>query len=164
MEVMDSGIETNDSTSDCDKVSKPAVYRTSVDRSLKKSRLAKDVPLPEVPKVIDNGNGRRYFRGRLLGKGGFARVYEVTDMSTNKVYALKAVPKAKLTKSADRYNKIETEIELHKSLRQRHVVGFHGHFEDDQHVYILLELCSRKVTYYRKLTLLLIKAFEINTT
>lgn len=40
---------------------------------------------------------------------------------------------------------IETEIELHKSLRQRHVVGFHGHFEDDQHVYILLELCSRKV-------------------
>ena len=48
---------------------------------------------------------------------------------------------------------IETEIELHKSLRQRHVVGFHGHFEDDQHVYILLELCSRKVTYYRKLVL-----------
>lgn len=141
---MDSGIETNDSTSDYDKVSKPAVYRASVDRSLKKSRLAKDVPLPEVPKVIDNGNGRRYFRGRLLGKGGFARVYEVTDMSTNKVYALKAVPKAKLTKSADRYNKIETEIELHKSLRQRHVVGFHGHFEDDQFVYILLELCSRK--------------------
>ena len=40
---------------------------------------------------------------------------------------------------------IETEIELHKSLRQRHVVGFHGHFEDDQHVYILLEFCSRKV-------------------
>ena len=41
--------------------------------------------------------------------------------------------------------KIESEIELHKSLRQRHVVGFYGHFEDDQHVYILLELCSRKV-------------------
>lgn len=40
---------------------------------------------------------------------------------------------------------IESEIELHKSLRQRHVVGFYGHFEDDQHVYILLELCSRKV-------------------
>lgn len=59
---------------------------------------------------------------------------------------------------------IETEIELHKSLRQRHVVGFHGHFEDDQHVYILLELCSRKVTYYRKLRLVLIHVFEINAT
>ena len=42
----------------------------------------------------------------LFSQGGFARVYEVTDMSTNKVYALKAVPKAKLTKSADRYNKV----------------------------------------------------------
>lgn len=52
-------------------VPQPAVYRASVDRSLKKSRLAKDVPLPEVPKVIDNGNGRRYFRGRLLGKVNF---------------------------------------------------------------------------------------------
>jgi len=125
-------------------VPQPAVYKAVVDRSLKKSRTAKDIPLPEVPKVIDNGNGKRYFRGRLLGKGGFARVYEVTDMSTNKVYALKAVPKVKLTKSVDRYNKIESEIELHKSLRQRHVVGFYGHFEDDHHVYILLELCSRK--------------------
>lgn len=141
---MDSGIETNDSTSEADKLSKPAVHKSTADRSLKKSRNAKDIPLPEVPKVIDNGSGKRYFRGRLLGKGGFARVYEVTDMSTNKVYALKAVPKVKLSKSADRYNKIETEIELHKSLRQRHVVGFHGHFEDEQHVYILLEHCSRK--------------------
>lgn len=49
-------------------VPQPAVYKGVVDRSLKKSRTAKDIPLPEVPKVIDNGNGKRYFRGRLLGK------------------------------------------------------------------------------------------------
>jgi len=142
---MDSGIETNDSVlSEGDRAIKPAVFKAIVDRPIKKPRTAKDVSLPEVPKVIDNGNGKRYFRGRLLGKGGFARVYEVTDMSTNKVYALKAVPKVKLSKSADRYNKIESEIELHKSLRQRYVVGFYGNFEDEHHVYILLELCSRK--------------------
>lgn len=52
-------------------VPQPAVYRAAADRSLKKSRPAKDIPLPEVPKVIDNGNGRRYFRGRLLGKVSF---------------------------------------------------------------------------------------------
>ena len=28
-------------------------------------------------------------------------------MSTNKVFALKAVPKTKLTKAADRYNKVK---------------------------------------------------------
>lgn len=50
-------------------VQQPAVYRGAVDRSsVKKSRTAKDILLPEVPKVIDNGNGKRYFRGRLLGK------------------------------------------------------------------------------------------------
>lgn len=43
-------------------------------------------------------------------QGGFARVYEVTDMSTNKVYALKAVPKVKLSKSADRYNKVSVTV------------------------------------------------------
>lgn len=53
-------------------VPQPAVYRGVVDRSLKKSRTAKDIPLPEVPKVIDNGNGKRYFRGRLLGKVSIA--------------------------------------------------------------------------------------------
>lgn len=53
-------------------VPQPAVYRGVEDRSLKKSRAAKDIPLPEVPKVIDNGNGKRYFRGRLLGKVSYA--------------------------------------------------------------------------------------------
>ncbi|EDO33652.1 predicted protein, partial [Nematostella vectensis] len=101
-------------------------------------------PLPDVPKVIDNGNGRRYFRGRLLGKGGFARVYEVTDMSTNKIYALKVVPKKRLSKSTKEYRKIEMEIELHRTLRHHYVVGFHGSFQDEMNFYILLELCSRK--------------------
>lgn len=49
-------------------VPQPVVYKAVEDRPIKKSRTAKDVPLPEVPKVIDNGNGKRYFRGRLLGK------------------------------------------------------------------------------------------------
>lgn len=49
-------------------VPQPAVHKSTADRSLKKSRNAKDIPLPEVPKVIDNGSGKRYFRGRLLGK------------------------------------------------------------------------------------------------
>ena len=44
-----------------------AVYRPTIMGSSKKSK-AKDELLPEVPKVIDNGNGRRYFRGRFLGK------------------------------------------------------------------------------------------------
>ena len=36
------------------------------------------------------------------------------------------------------------EIEIHRSLSHTHVVGFHGFFEDKDHVYILLELCRRR--------------------
>ena len=62
-------------------VPQPAVYR-GVDRSLKKTRTAKDIPLPEVPKVIDNGNGKRYFRGRLLGKVGHALTIFLVTIKT----------------------------------------------------------------------------------
>ena len=37
------------------------------------------------------------------------------------------------------------EIEIHRSLSHKHVVGFHGFFDDSNNVYILLELCKRRV-------------------
>jgi serine/threonine protein kinase len=39
-----------------------------------------------------------YRRGRMLGKGGFAKVYLCTALDTNKNYAVKIVPKANLVK------------------------------------------------------------------
>jgi hypothetical protein len=52
-----------------------------------------------------NGDGytiHRYLRGRLLGKGGFAKVYLCTALDTNKNYAVKIVPKANLVKTRAR--------------------------------------------------------------
>lgn len=52
-----------------------------------------------------NGDGftvHRYLRGRLLGKGGFAKVYWCTSLDTNRHYAVKIVPKANLVKSRAR--------------------------------------------------------------
>nr|CAD7394163.1 unnamed protein product [Timema cristinae] len=36
------------------------------------------------------------------------------------------------------------EISIHRSLKQNHIVGFHGFFEDSNNVYIVLELCRRR--------------------
>ncbi len=36
------------------------------------------------------------------------------------------------------------EIEIHRTLSHSNIVGFHGFFEDQNHVYILLELCRRR--------------------
>ena len=40
---------------------------------------------------------------------------------------------------------IAREVELHRNLKNPHVVGFHSYFEDEDNVYIVLENCSRKV-------------------
>lgn len=56
----------------------------------------------EEKRKRSNGNGysiHRYTLGRLLGKGGFAKVYLCTAMDTGKNYAAKVVPKANLVKA-----------------------------------------------------------------
>ena len=73
--------------------------------SSRQSRRAHDVDsgTTQIEEKIVKVNGdvatRRYTKGRFLGKGGFARVYEITNNDTGKVYAGKVVAKASLTKS-----------------------------------------------------------------
>ncbi|KAG7264541.1 hypothetical protein CRUP_000585 [Coryphaenoides rupestris] len=99
---------------------------------------------PELaPVVTDPKTGRSYSKGKLLGKGGFARCYEMTDLTSNKMYAVKVIPQSRVSKPHQR-DKITNEIELHKTLSHKHVVKFSHHFEDQDNIYIFLELCSRK--------------------
>uniref|UniRef100_A0A8C6UQD4 Serine/threonine-protein kinase PLK n=1 Tax=Neogobius melanostomus TaxID=47308 RepID=A0A8C6UQD4_9GOBI len=98
----------------------------------------------EMARIItDPATGKRYCRGKVLGKGGFAKCYELTDLATGKVYAAKIIPHSRVSKPHQR-EKIDREIELHKALSHRHIVHFYHHFEDKENIYILLEYCSRK--------------------
>ena len=63
----------------------------------------KKVPEGEPPRYI------RYSKGRFLGKGGFAKCYEVkrlepieTEDHRNQTWALKVVPKANLMRTKAR--------------------------------------------------------------
>uniref|UniRef100_A0A8C9TEJ3 Serine/threonine-protein kinase PLK n=1 Tax=Scleropages formosus TaxID=113540 RepID=A0A8C9TEJ3_SCLFO len=99
---------------------------------------------PELAHIVkDAKSGRSYCKGKLLGKGGFARCYEMTDLTSNKSYAVKVIPQSRVSKPHQR-EKITNEIELHKTLHHKHVVKFSHHFEDNDNIYIFLELCSRK--------------------
>uniref|UniRef100_A0A3Q3VK27 Serine/threonine-protein kinase PLK n=1 Tax=Mola mola TaxID=94237 RepID=A0A3Q3VK27_MOLML len=98
----------------------------------------------EMARIItDPATGKCYCRGKVLGKGGFAKCYEMTDLSTSKVYAAKIIPHARVSKPHQR-EKIDREIELHRVLHHKHIVHFYHHFEDKENIYILLEYCSRK--------------------
>uniref|UniRef100_A0A8C7DC73 Serine/threonine-protein kinase PLK n=1 Tax=Oncorhynchus kisutch TaxID=8019 RepID=A0A8C7DC73_ONCKI len=93
--------------------------------------------------VTDHASGKCYCRGKVLGKGGFAKCYEMTDLSTSKVYAAKIIPHTRVSKPHQR-EKIDREIELHRVLHHKHIVHFYHHFEDKDNIYILLEYCSRR--------------------
>lgn len=78
-----------------------------------------------------------------MGKGGFARCYELIDQTTKHVYAGKIVPKTLLQKPHHK-DKMTLEIQIHREVRHQHIVGFHTFFEDEQNVYVLLELCTNR--------------------
>ncbi|XP_076003736.1 serine/threonine-protein kinase PLK1 isoform X2 [Genypterus blacodes] len=104
----------------------------------------KSATLKEIPEVlVDPRTKRRYTRGRFLGKGGFAKCYEITDVETKQVFAGKIVPKSLILKQHQR-EKMTSEIAIHKSLNHPHIVGFHGFFEDDDFVFVVLEICRRR--------------------
>uniref|UniRef100_A0A3B4APJ9 Serine/threonine-protein kinase PLK n=1 Tax=Periophthalmus magnuspinnatus TaxID=409849 RepID=A0A3B4APJ9_9GOBI len=104
----------------------------------------KSAPLKEIPDIlVDSRTMRRYSRGRFLGKGGFAKCFEITDLESKQVFAGKIVPKALILKQHQR-EKMSSEIAIHKSLNHPNVVGFHGFFEDDDFVFVVLELCRRR--------------------
>ena len=53
----------------------------------------------EIPDIITDPNTkRRYERGRFLGKGGFAKCYELKNPNTGEPLAGKIVPKTMLLK------------------------------------------------------------------
>ncbi|XP_056265513.1 serine/threonine-protein kinase PLK1 [Pseudoliparis swirei] len=104
----------------------------------------KSAPLKEIPDIlVDPRTMKRYSRGRFLGKGGFAKCYEITDTETNQVFAGKIVPKSLILKQHQR-EKMTSEIAIHKSLNHANVVGFQGFFEDDDFVFVVLEICRRR--------------------
>lgn len=55
-----------------------------------------DIPIPDI--VMDPQSGNRYLKGKFLGKGGFARCYELTEMNSKEIFAGKIVSKQLLTK------------------------------------------------------------------
>lgn len=85
------------------------------------------------------------FKHIKLLQGGFAKCYEIQDMASNRVYAGKIVSKKLMVKSSQK-EKMAQEISIHRSLQHKHVVGFHSFFEDSLNIYIILELCKRRVS------------------
>ena len=106
----------------------------------------KNIIIEKLPTNTDELKVRRYKKMRLLGRGGFARCYEVMNEETRHSSAIKIIPKAKLIKSRAK-QKLINEIKIHKSVKHEHIVNFEHYFEDANNVYILIELCHNQTLH-----------------
>ncbi|WVN87353.1 uncharacterized protein L203_102531 [Cryptococcus depauperatus CBS 7841] len=101
----------------------------------------KEKVVPPTPplKIRDRDRGCEYMRVGFLGEGGFARVFEVQDQRGTR-RAVKVVNKASI-KTKKNKTKLWAEIKLHQMLGHPNVVRFDDCFEDEENVYMILELC-----------------------
>ena len=108
----------------------------------------KDIELTktEIEEKIKDSNpprSRIYKKGKLLGRGGFARCYEFICQDNKKLFAAKAISKLNIQRERDK-KKLIQEIKIHKSLHHCQIVAFEHNFEDSEFVYILLEVCQNQ--------------------
>ena len=75
----------------------------------------------KITKVTGDIQIRKYIKGRVLGKGGFAKCYEFINTETKKITAAKVIPKKSLVKSRAK-QKLISEIKIHKSLHHQNIV------------------------------------------
>ncbi|CAO3612379.1 unnamed protein product [Cunninghamella echinulata] len=87
--------------------------------------------------------------GKHLGTGKFGNVYMAKEKSSEKVVALKILIKKEI-QEANVIHFLKREVEIHSHLRHRHILRMYGYFQDDQHVYLVLD-CASKGSLYQKL-------------
>lgn len=135
----------------------------------KKAAHEKPTSLPDPPETVRDQDGVEWTRGRMLGSGGFARVYDAIsakgEMKAFKVIAKKHLQSKKTRQKVSRNGllteslwilliiklsflivQILAEIMIHSSFKHPNVVAFEQAFEDDEHVYFKLELCKAGVS------------------
>ena len=73
-----------------------------------------------------------------IGVGSFGRVYEAIDRSSGRACAVKKIKKS----TAPNPKKIETEVTIQKRCRNENIVRLFRAIEDDEYVYLVMELCA----------------------
>ncbi|GJP66211.1 hypothetical protein CLOP_g23112 [Closterium sp. NIES-67] len=97
---------------------------------------------PKVLPSAPDGVHAHYEMGERLGKGSFGVVHECRNRHTGFQYACKIIDKKQLRDDADAED-VRREVRLLARLAGHpNVVELQDVYEDDGHVYLIMELCS----------------------
>eukprot|EP01128_Nolandella_sp_AFSM9_P011388 TRINITY_DN80_c0_g1_i1.p1 TRINITY_DN80_c0_g1~~TRINITY_DN80_c0_g1_i1.p1 ORF type:complete len:378 (+),score=126.02 TRINITY_DN80_c0_g1_i1:49-1134(+) len=104
---------------------------------------SKTASMPKSPKkeLADNpGTGTiddEYMLGDELGTGGFSVVVEATSKSDGEKYAVKIIDKTMIKEDI---KLLKREIDIMKKVNHTNILKLHEIYEDDEKVYIVMEL------------------------
>jgi Serine/threonine protein kinase len=76
---------------------------------------------------------------RKLGDGAFGQVWRVRHKNTSAVYALKQVPKEKVSKMLAQFRR---EVYIMYEINHPHIIKLYNHFEDEKFFYLIMELAE----------------------
>ena len=82
-----------------------------------------------------------YTKYGFLGRGGFANCYITKKADSDRFMATKVIDKSNLKSNRTKL-RLMNEIKIHKHLKHPNIVEFYHNFEDNDNVYIMLELCE----------------------
>ncbi|BFZ14559.1 hypothetical protein BsWGS_17598 [Bradybaena similaris] len=92
---------------------------------------------------LSKGRGIENYEVRqLLGKGGFACVYEGFDKTRKIEVAIKMIEQKKI-KSGHMHNRVKQEVAIQFRLKHPSVLELYDVFQDSNYVYLILELCHK---------------------
>ena len=77
-----------------------------------------------------------------IGRGGYSHVWKVSHKNTGKIYVIKLMSKQKIIKEKIG-EQINREVEIMYKLNHPHIIKLINHFEDDQNVYLIMELGAK---------------------
>jgi serine/threonine protein kinase len=102
---------------------------------IKEVKMTKDdIDLSPADIIVDPKSHTTYRKGRLIGKGGFAKVYEVNKLCASQpegeTFADKIIDKEVFSRRSTSKDKVKREILLHKDLIHANVVRFYNFFSD----------------------------------
>lgn len=91
---------------------------------------------------------QRYQKGKIIGRGSFGEVYEVTEKNTedDTTYAAKIYFQEVHNESSDQFNEIKNELQILYKLNHPSIIKFIGYsmknFENQPKPTIIMEICQ----------------------
>ena len=76
---------------------------------------------------------------RKMGDGAFGQVWRVRHKTTSQLFALKQVPKEKVSKMLTQFRR---EVYIMYEINHPHIVKLYNHFEDEKFFYLIMELAE----------------------